>query len=542
MALWTFDEPTRTWYGRRQTPIYNPDASIGQVLNDALLRSRDNIVQIDMDTGARMTCGEFRSRMVRAVQNLTTAGLKPGDVAVMANNNSENVGPLACALITLGAQLNPLAPGFGHQDMVHMLRLTRPKIIFCDDNNLEVVQGAAKEAIPDQNPPLYVVASRRDVAGVHHAEDLLVRTGREDKFRPWQVEDSRRTVAVILCSSGTTGPPKGVCMSHAQLIRGLASFFVPQSEISFNFSPLYWATGMFTLLGSVVGSTTRLVTCRPFSPETFFEAVEQYRASFLFLAPSYASEVLRSERIDRVDFSSVHILTLGGSYVSDGLRDRLDRLLPNGRTYNGVGSSEAGGVATDIGVPRKRGAIGTPATNMAIRIVDESGRALGVGERGEVLAKFFEPFVGYYNNPEATRAVIDENGFTRSGDVAYIDEEGYLFLVDRAKDIFKYRGFHVSPTELEAIVEKLPGVAAVCVVGIPADADRTTELPAAVIVRSPGSLLSAREVIDAVEAQVSDFKRLRGGVHFVDALPKTLNGKVLRRRVLEMVQTQKQSS
>ncbi|XP_052864014.1 uncharacterized protein LOC128270646 [Anopheles cruzii] len=535
MALWTFDEPTRTWYGPRLTPIYNPDASLGQVLNDALLRSRDNIVQIDMDTGRRLTCGEFRLRMVRAVQNLTSAGLNPGDVAVMANNNSENVAPLACALITLGAQVNPLAPGFARQDMVHMMRLTRPKIIFCDDDNLELVQAAAKEAIPGRDPPLYAVASRRDVAGVHHAEDLLVRTGREEQFRPWQVEDSRRTTAVILCSSGTTGPPKGVCMSHAQLIRSLGSFFVSTPQISFNFSPLYWATGMFTLLGAIVGASTRLVTCRPFSAETFFEAVEQYRASFLILVPAYASEVLRSERIDRVDFSSVRMLTLGGSYVSDGLRDRFDRYLPNGRTYNSVGSSETGWVAGDVISPRKRGAIGTPAANAELRIVDESGRALGVGERGEVLVKSFEPFVGYYNNPEATRAVIDENGFTRSGDVAYFDAEGYLFLVDRAKDIFKYRGFHVSPTELEAIVDKLPGVAQVCVVGVPADADRTTELPAAVIVRSPGSVLSAQDVIDAVEVQVSDFKRLRGGVHFVDALPKTLNGKVLRRSVLELI-------
>ncbi|XP_052897771.1 uncharacterized protein LOC128304605 [Anopheles moucheti] len=531
MALCTYDEQSRTWYGIQKVPIYNPKANVGEILNHILARTPDRIIQIDMDTDNRMSCTEFRTRMIRFVQNLTDAGLRKGDIVAMANGNSENVAPLACALMTIGAPFNPLAPGFNEADMAHMLRLTEPKMIFCDDSNFEVVCKAAR-AVFDNERPIYVFESSR--TNVKHAEDLLKSTGREEEFVPPHPGDSQELLSMILCSSGTTGPPKGVCVTHAQTIAAIGSNPVAKPMIVFNFSPLYWGTGIYTLLSTFSSASIRLITRRPFSEETFFEAVEKYRVNFVFMPPSYASQVVRHERVTQVDFSSLRMLSLGGCYVSDALRDKLDVLLPNGRTYNSVGTSEIGWVSADFG-KRKPGSVGTPAVNIAIKIVDDAGNDLGVGEKGQVLIKGAEPFIGYYKNEEATRATLEERGFARSGDVGYFDEEGYLYLIDREKDIFKYRNFHVSPSDLEAIIAQIEGVLEVCVVGIPADAERTTELPTAAIVREAGSTLSANQVIDIVERQVSDFKRLRGGVYFMDQLPKTQSGKILRRTVLEKV-------
>uniref|UniRef100_A0A182P4M6 AMP-dependent synthetase/ligase domain-containing protein n=1 Tax=Anopheles epiroticus TaxID=199890 RepID=A0A182P4M6_9DIPT len=531
MNLCTYDEKTRTWYGVQRVSIYNPKANVGEVLDHLLIRTPDRIIQIDMDTGSRLSCAEFRLRMIRFAQHLDAVGLRKGDIVAMANGNSENVAPLACALMTLGAPFNPLAPGFNVEDMAHMLRLTEPKLVFCDDDNVEVVRKAVGSVL-DRKVPIYVFESKRD--DVMHAEDLLQPTGREEQFMPAHLGDSHELLSMILCSSGTTGPPKGVCVTHAQTVATIGSYPMAKPMTVFNFSPLYWGTGLYTLLSTFSGASTRLVTRRPFSEETFFEAVEKYRANFVFMPPSYASQIVRHERVSKVDFSSLRMFSLGGSYVSDGLRDRLDRLLPNGRTYNSVGTSEVGWVSCDL-AKRKPGSVGTPAVNIAIKIVDEAGNDLGVGERGQVLLKGSEPFVGYYRNEEATRATIEERGFTRSGDVGYVDEEGYLYLVDREKDIFKYRGFHISPSELESIISQIEGVLEVCVVGVPADEDCTTELPTAAIVRAAGSSLTSDQVREAVDQKVSDFKRLRGGIYFVDQLPKTQSGKNLRRKVLEMV-------
>ncbi|XP_053664182.1 uncharacterized protein LOC128713348 [Anopheles marshallii] len=531
MALCTFDEQSRTWYGIQKEPIYNPKANVGEILNHILARTPDQIIQIDMDTSERMSCTAFRTRMIRFVQNLTDAGLRKGDIVAMANGNSENVAPLACALMTLGAPFNPLAPGFNEADMAHMLHLTEPKMIFCDESNFDVVSKAACTVF-DNERPIYVFESSR--TNVKHAEDLLKPTGREEQFVPPHLGDSQELLSMILCSSGTTGPPKGVCVTHAQTIAAIGSNPNSTPMTVFNFSPLYWGTGIYLLLSTFSSASTRLITRRPFSAETFFEAVEKYRANMVFMPPSYASQVALHERVAQVDFSSLRMLAMGGSYVSDALRDKLDQLLPNGRTYNTVGTSEIGWVSTDFG-KRKPGSVGTPVVNIAIKIIDDAGNDLGVGEKGHVLIKGPEPFLGYYKNEEATRATIEERGFTRSGDVGYFDEEGYMYFIDREKDIFKYGGFHVSPSELEAIVAQIEGVSEVCVVGIPADAEHTTELPTAVIVRRAGSSLSAKQVTDIVDRKVSDFKRLRGGVYFMDQLPKTQTGKNLRRKVLEKV-------
>ncbi|ETN65862.1 AMP dependent ligase [Anopheles darlingi] len=533
MALCTYDEQSRTWYGPRVTPVYNPAASVGQIFNDILLRSPNRIIQIDVDTGAQLSCAEFRKRMIRAVQNLASVGLAKGDIVALANGNSENVGPLFCALLTLGATVNPLAPGFNKQDMAHMLRLTQPKMIFCEDSNYEIVKAASAEAIQGNSPPLFVVESERK--DVRHAEELLKETGREESFFPPQIENSREAISLILCSSGSTGLPKGVCWSHAHIINMLGSYPIADSTVSFSFSPLYWGSALFTMIGSFGTAATRLITRKSFCVETFFKAVEQYRASFIFMPPSYANQVVRHERVTEVDFSSVKMLSLGGSFVSEELRDRFDRLLPKGRTFNTIGISEIAWVTCDIG-QRKRGSVGTPMINVSAKIVDEvTGQDLGIGERGEVLLRFLAPFNGYYGNPEATKATIEERGYTRSGDIGYFDKDGYLYLIDRQKDIFKYRGFHVSPSELESIVERLDGVREVCVVAVPEDAENTSEMPAAVIVRQDGSTLDAAQIVRFVEEQVSDFKRLRGGVHFFEELPKTQSGKILRRKVQEMV-------
>ncbi|KFB41474.1 AGAP008545-PA-like protein [Anopheles sinensis] len=533
----TYDAASRTWEGPTVKAVFNPEASIGQVIFEVLNRSSDRLVQIDMDTGRSMTYAEFKTRMVRFAQNLTAIGVGKGDVVALANANSENLGPLVCALLSIGAPFNALSPNFNEDDMAHMLGTTKPKLVFCDANNFDVVRSAVTRMRKGITPPIYVFEDKRD--DVQHAEELLKETGQEDTFMPHYLGDSRKTLAAILCSSGTSGAHKGVNLSHASLMKFEVFFTLhhpknsPVQRVYFNFSAIYWVTGVLWLVNVLINGDVRLFTRNGFNEEQFFEAAERYNAAFVFTPPAYANAILCHPRIKTVDLRSIKFWLIGGSMVPEDLRDRVDALLPNGRSLNAFGSSECGLVATDFGA-RIPDAIGMLYAGIRARVIDELGNRLGVGERGEFLLKPEYPFLGYYGNKAATANSCDDEGYFRTGDIGYIDENGTLYLVDRLKDIFKYKNFHVTPSELEMLIRKIDGVQEVSVVGVP-DADRVTDLPAALIVKNPGSDLDAQIVHTVIDSQVSDFKRLRGGVHFINELPKTISGKVLRREVVEII-------
>ncbi|XP_052897661.1 uncharacterized protein LOC128304508 [Anopheles moucheti] len=531
-----YDEATRTWYGPTVKPLFNPETSLGQIMFDVLNRSPDRVIQQDMDTGRSLTYAEFQTRWIRFAQNLASIGVRKGDMVTLVNANSENLAPLACALLAIGVPFNPLAPSFNEDDMANMLQTTNPKFVFCDADNYEVVRRALLRVVAneDQLPPIYVFECSR--SDVKHAEDLLKETGREKSFVAPYLGDSSKTLAVILCSSGTSGVHKGVKMTHSTLIRQTMLFrFSPIPSVHFSFSAIYWLTGFNAMVNPFFDGGYRVITRNPFNEQQFFDAIEKYRANVVFTPPAYAYSVLKHPRSKTVNFGSIVHWVVGGSPIPEQLRDRIDELLTptGGRSVNVFGSSEVGIVAVDL-IKRKPGTVGPLMPNVQVRIIDEDGNRLSVGEQGELLMKAEEDVNSYYGNEEASKNAIDSDGFFRSGDVGYMDEEGFLSLIDRKKDIFKYRNFHVSPSDLEAIILRIDGVQNVCVVGVP-DADGATDLPAAAIVRHTGAVLDATQVRTIVDGQVSDFKRLRGGVHFIEELPKTESGKVLRRKVTEMI-------
>ncbi|KFB49860.1 AGAP008545-PA-like protein [Anopheles sinensis] len=534
----TYDAESRTWHGATFHGVFNPEASLGQVIFDILNRSSDSIVQIDMDTGRSMTYAEFKMRMIRFVQNLTRIGVQKGDVVALTNANSENLAPLVCALLCIGAPFNPLAPSFNEDDMANMMRTTKPKLVFCDANNYETVRSALKQMTDGPTPPIFVFEDSRE--DVRHAEELLNETGEEHCYMPQYLGDSRKTLAAIVCSSGTTGGYKGVCISHAKFKQSEGAYTLaypkksPIQRTFFTFSGIYWISGISMLLNFLIKGDVRLFTRNSFNEDQFFEAVEKYRAALVATPPAHGNAIVSHPRIKSIDLRSINIWILGGSMVPEDLRDSIDALLPNGRSLNTIASSECGLIASDFQM-RIPNVMGTLLPGVQVRIVDEEGNRLGIGEQGELLVKPALPFCGYYGNDKATADAMDEDGYCRTGDIGIIDANGCLCLVDRQKDIFKYKGFHITPSELEGLIRKIDGVQDVSVVGVP-DPTRVMNLPAALIVRKPDSVLNAETVHSIIDSQVSDFKRLRGGVHFANELPKTETGKVLRRKVVEIIQ------
>ncbi|XP_053692594.1 probable 4-coumarate--CoA ligase 1 [Sabethes cyaneus] len=531
-----YDPTTKTWFGPALPGVLNPEANFGQVVLNLLARTPSKVIQINADSGRELSCAELRLRSVRIALNLTgKLGLRKGDLVSLVCANSDNVVPVVVGCLTIGLGVNPLAPVFNKDDLVHMMRYTKSKVVFCDEDNREVVEEAVSEAIGEGCVKIFVLGKASGRCG--SIEELLVPAQGEEKFVPEYLGDSKKLLAVILCSSGTTGPPKGVCLSHAHILEGEVFACELDAGPIFNYSPLFWATGVFAMLTSLYYTRPRVITSQSFTEENLISIIERFKVEDIFTPPSYISVLQIHPKFPTANFSSIKRWTMGGAIVSEELRSCLGARFPNGVAKPVYGSSEIGFITSGTG-PFAPGSVGTLANDVSGKIFDENDRRLGPGERGEIRVKYKHRFLGYLNSEEATKNAFDEEGFFKTGDIGYFDEKGFLYVIDRIKDIIKYKNFQISPSDLEAIIEQIDGVKQVCVAGIPVE-DRSSDLPTAVIVRTNGSTLTEQQVIDTVDGQVSDHKKLRGGVFFVDQLPTSAAGKVLRRVVKQLVMEKK---
>lgn len=328
---------------------------------------------------------------------------------------------------------------------------------------------------------------------------------------------------------------------------------------------------MCLLCGSMRG-LTRIVTTTPFSPQLLLHCVTKYHVSVVMTAPSHLVALLQHPQLlGDTDWSNLRAYYIGGGALSADIRHRINVYLP-ADVLCAYGMSEVAGIITCDTKQTAHEApdsVGMLMDCMRARILehldDEESENAGedvaenkqryrrctIGEDGEISVQLRPPFIGYWGNEAATLATMTsgedfsedygnddneagpgETPWFRTGDIGHFDETGRLYVVDRIKDLLKYNSVQVSPTELEAVIQELPGIAGVCVVGI-ADPD-AGDLPAAVVVRNGDVEVTEADVSGIVEERLSDGKRLRGGVYFVDKLPTTYSGKVLRRKAKEV--------
>ncbi|XP_055643208.1 uncharacterized protein LOC129779643 [Toxorhynchites rutilus septentrionalis] len=531
-----FDEVSKLWYGSSTPGVLNPRTNLGQVILNLLSRCPDRVIQINADDGSEMTCAEMSRRIVRVALNLKRLGYHRGDQVSLVCANSENVVPVFVGCVAIGLTVNPLAPVFNKDDLAHMMRQTQSSVVFCDEANYGVVEQAVRLAI-DGSPEVFVMGASEWSA--KSIDELLRPAEDEDGFKPEFLGDSENLTAMVLCSSGTTGSPKGVCLSHAHLMEGELFADDENAGPIFNFSPLFWATGVLAMLTSLLYIRPRVITTKPFSEEMLFSIIERYKVEDLFTPPSYVSAMITHPKFATANFSSVKRWTMGGAAVSEELRLALASRIPNGFAKSLYGSSEIGFITSAV-ASCSPGSVGTLANNVSAKIVNEEGRRQEPGQIGEICVKYKHKMLGYLLNEEATRNAFDEENFFKTGDIGYFDKDGFLYVIDRIKDIIKYKNYQISPSDLEAIIGKIEGVQQVCVAGVPSS-DQSYDLPTAMIVRQPGSSLTEEQVIRVVDSQVSDHKRLRGGAYFVDQLPSSASGKVLRRVVMQTLKNVKQS-
>jgi 4-coumarate--CoA ligase len=324
-----------------------------------------------------------------------------------------------------------------------------------------------------------------------------------------------------------------VSLSHATAILRCMAYFenAPKSRY-LTFGTAYWVSGFYPCISiGLAHSETRILTQQRFNVDLLIELVEKYEITKMMLPPTALNELLQREK--SWNFSSLKSLICSGSVVSTSLRQRFLAKFPTIKFCISYGMTEYG-VVRPIGDHNETSVGKTLVGNVEVKIVDDDENRLGAGEIGEIRVRNSIKFLGYYGNSEATEKALDKEGFLMSGDIGYFDEDRQLYIVNRKKDIFKYKGFQYNPSEIEAVIELIEGVNNVSVVGVLNDSD---DIPTAVVVKQKEyeNILTEEVIKKFVESKLSINKHLHGGVIFVDEIPMTASGKIQRKKVLEMI-------
>ncbi|XP_046737156.1 4-coumarate--CoA ligase 1-like [Diprion similis] len=508
--------------------------SYGELILSRLKNSPKLVGQIDGTTGEEYTYDQMRDRSVRCALWMKAHGLLPGDVVVVCDNQHLDVALPCFAALYVGAIFNPLYVGMTKRDFCHMMKTNVPKMAFVNEELAATCAAAAEEI----NLDLKIVVFGR-VPGFFEFEKIITEQEVEEveNYKCTPVKSSHDT-AVILCTSGTSGLPKGVALSHIALLKVQARPALPvlQADKSFIVAPPAWVTGTFAMLLTVCANATRLLL-PPFDEYTACALIEKLKIHSAFLPVYTMNRLVKSDAVNKYDLSSLKNVTSSGSIVSVAVREAFVKAIPSATITVGYGMTEVGGVIIRQSPGSKFGSSGHVLEDSQLKVVDPStGQVQGPNKEGELWLKSSTMMNGYYNNPQATAKAMDEEGWMHSGDLGYYDEDGEIFVVDRLKELIKYRGYHISPADIEDVLLPHPGVKEVAVIGLPHPLD--DEHPVAFVVRAESSVtdekVTEQQLIDLVATEMGDFSQLRGGVKFVDSLPKTESYKTLRRYLRDL--------
>jgi 4-coumarate--CoA ligase len=351
--------------------------------------------------------------------------------------------------------------------------------------------------------------------------------------------DPATHLAVLPYSSGTTGRPKGVMLTHTNLVANVAQCFaigVERDDVVPCVLPFFHIYGMTVLLNVALRTRARLVTLPRFDLAQYLGVIQDHRATFLFVAPPIALALAKHPLVDSYDTSSVRAVLSGAAPFDDKLAAAVvSRLGDEVRVLQGYGMTEMSPVSHVIPFDRSDiapGSVGLLVANMEAKIVDPATGAKieqpaeGVSGPGELLCRGPNVMVGYLGNPQATAETLEPDGFMHTGDIVTVDADGVFRVVDRVKELIKYKGYQVPPAELEALLLSHPRIADAAVVGLPDE--EAGEIPKAFVVPAPGQELTEDEVIAFVAGHVAPYKKVRT-VEFIEAVPKSASGKILRK-------------
>lgn len=487
---------------------------------------------VDGMDGTTLTYDQVDRFHRRVAAALAEAGVRKGDVLALHSPNTVAF-PLAFYGATrAGATVTTVHPLATAEEFAKQLGDCAARWIVTVSPLLQTARRAAELAGGVEE--IFVCDS---AAGHRSLIDMLASTAPEPQVPIDPVED----VAALPYSSGTTGVPKGVMLTHRQIATNLAQLRSAMSagpgDRILAVLPFFHIYGLTALMNAPLRQGATVVVLPRFDLETFLAAIQNHRITGLYVAPPIVLALAKHPVVAEYDLSSLRYVISAAAPLDAGLAaacaERLN-LPPVGQAY-GMTELSPGTHVVPLDAMREAppGTVGKLIAGTEMRIVslDDPDKDLDVGEAGEILIRGPQIMKGYLGHPGATADMIDTDGWLHTGDVGRADADGWLFVVDRVKELIKYKGFQVAPAELEALLLTHPGIADAAVIGV--YNDDGNEVPHAYVVRRPTTPdLSEGEIAMYVAERVAPYKRVRQ-VTFIDAVPRAASGKILRRRLRE---------
>ncbi|WFD42844.1 hypothetical protein MPSI1_001494 [Malassezia psittaci] len=485
-----------------------------------------------------------------------TLGLKKGDRVALIAPNSTLYAPALLGIIKAGLTVVPLNPIYSVDELEHPVVDSDISAFFVFPPivaNVRAVLERTKRptTLPNGQPAIWLLDEADSVPATENNERSFL-SALSDSLPTQKIDNPNEDVAVIVYSSGTSGKPKGVQLTHTNLKAGTETIWAHTKEdfgpshVAIAVLPMFHIFGLTVLLLLPYLVGMKIVVVPRFDLEVFCAAVQRYKVTLALVVPPMILGLAKHPIVDKFDLSSLRILLSGAAPLGVELGDQVEKRLPNVRVTQGYGLSETSPVITLCTYKQYRnhkGSCGNILPGVNVRLVDEDGNDVGNqqgkdGKPGEMWVKSDIVMKGYLNNPTANEECLTPDYWFKTGDIA-ICKDNYLYIVDRKKELIKYKGFQVPPAELEAILLDCPDVADVAVVGVK-DEEQATELPRAYVVPTASSLdlknsstedqqAISKRIQDWLAPHVANHKKLRGGVVLIEEIPKSASGKILRR-------------
>ncbi|CAH8333022.1 unnamed protein product [Eruca vesicaria subsp. sativa] len=432
--------------------------------------------------------------------------------------------PIVClAVMSLGAVVTTANTLYTAGEISKQIADSKPKLVFTTVHLAHKLPDGIFIVLTEENEE----ETTRGVIGV--VSEMMKKEPSGERVRD---RVNQEDTAVMLYSSGTTGASKGVISSHKNLTTHVARMLAEsslQEQVFICTVPMFHTFGLLTFAMATVALGSTVVILGRFELNEMLAAVEKYRATTLILAPPVL--VVMTNEADvikaKYDLRSLDKVTCGGAPLSKEVTEGFLKKYPTVRVLQAYALTESngGGAFMDVVDSGRYGTAGKLTCDVEARIVDpDTGRFLGTNQTGELWLKGPSISKGYFKNQEATSETFNREGWLKTGDLCYIDDDGFLYIVDRLKELIKYKGYQVAPAELEALLITHPDIL---------DAAVIPTIPMAYVTRKPESNLSEKQVIDFISKQVAPYKKIRK-VAFINSIPKTPSGKILRKDLIKL--------
>jgi acyl-CoA synthetase (AMP-forming)/AMP-acid ligase II len=491
--------------------------------------------------GKRWSYAEVYERVNRLANGLNELGIKKGDRVGILNVNSNQHLEAYYAGARLGAIFVPLNFRAKEDELNYMISNSEIKLLLVGDRYIDLVNSI----LPQLPMAIKCISIDQPRNGMAFYEDIISSSPPDEFIQDIDDED----ITILMYTAGTTGRPKGVPLRHSAFVSYVLENVEPASpeieEKNLLTVPLYHVAGIQAMLASIYGGRT-IVMMRQFEVKEWMEAVQRERATRAMLVPTMLKRVIDDPDFSKYDLSSLRVITYGAAPMPFEVINKAIKLMPWVRFINAFGQTETASTITILGpedhiiegteeekekkLKRLASSIGKPLPDVEIKIVDEEGRTLKPYEVGEILARGPRIMKGYWQDEEKTAKALTPDGWLRTGDMGYMDEEGYIYLSGRGDDMIIRGGENISPEEVENCLFTHPKIEDVAVIGVP-DPEWGQE-PRAIVVLKEGEKATPEEIMEYCRSRLASFKRPRS-VIFVDSLPRSPMGKVLKRVLRE---------